>query len=181
MIEDNEHDPTPEPTLTETAREAGSVAQQRAAEMQETLRATVSDATAAAGEKTEAAKDQAADEISRTARGLGAAADELDDAPFQQELLREAADGLKQLAQTVQGKSIGELVGDLEDFGRQNPLGYLGGAALAGFALARFARASAPTEGTSPAPAAWPSAGGGAARPAVSPVTPELTGATNDG
>ena len=68
----------------------------------------------------------------------------MDGSPLQQDLLREAADGLKHIAQAVEGKSIGAMVGELSAFGRQNPLAYLSGAALAGFALARFARASAP-------------------------------------
>ena len=136
----------PQTDLKEGAREAGSEVQRRAGEMRETARGALRDAKAAAEDRTEAAKGQAADEIARTARGLEAAADELADAPLQQELLREAADGLQQIARAVQGKSIGALVEDLSDFGRRNPVAYLGGAALAGFALARFARASAPQE-----------------------------------
>ena len=38
------------------------------------------------------------------------------------------------------------MAADLSAFGRQNPVAYLGGAALVGFALARFARASTPSE-----------------------------------
>jgi hypothetical protein len=70
-------------------------------------------------------------------------ADELDgEGGLQQELLREAADGLKQISRAIDGKSVGAMVEDLSEFGRNNPLAYLGGAALAGFALARFVRAS---------------------------------------
>ena len=64
--------------------------------------------------------------------------------PFQQDLLREAAGGLRQIAEAVEGKSIGTLAGDLTELSRQNPIAFLGGAALVGFALARFARASTP-------------------------------------
>jgi hypothetical protein len=135
----------PQTDLKERAREVGSEAQRRAGELREAARSTLHDAKAAAEERTEAAKGQAADEIARTARGLEAAADELAEAPLQQELLREAAGGLQQIAQAIQGKSLGALVEDLADFGRRNPVAYLGGAALAGFALARFARASAPS------------------------------------
>ena len=69
----------------------------------------------------------------------------MEGSPFQQDLLREAADGLKQIARAVEGKSIGRMAGELSEFGRQNPVAYLGGAALVGFALARFARASTPS------------------------------------
>jgi hypothetical protein len=103
-------------------------------------------AKSAATEKVEETKHQAAGEIARTAHGLEAAADEMGGSPLQQDLLREAAAGLKQIAHAVEGKSIGTMAGELSEFGRQNPMAYLGGAALVGFALARFARASMPTE-----------------------------------
>ena len=136
----------PQTDPKEGARKAGSEAQRLAGEARDAARSTLHDAKAAAEDRTEAAKGQAADEIARTARGLEAAADQLADAPLQRELLHEAADGLQQIARAVQGKSLGALVEDLADFGRRNPVAYLGGAALAGFTLARFARASAPTD-----------------------------------
>ena len=70
----------------------------------------------------------------------------MEGSPLQQDLLREAADGLKQIAHAVEGKSLGTMAAELSEFGRQNPVAYLGGAALVGFALARFARASTPAE-----------------------------------
>ena len=45
------------------------------------------------------------------------------------------------------------MAGELSEFGRQNPVAYLGGAALVGFALARFARASTPAGTTASFPA----------------------------
>ena len=130
--------------IVETARDVGAAAKERLGDLRDTAQSSIDDAKAAAADKTEAVKGRTADEISRTAEGLEAAAKEMDGSPLQQDLLREAADGLKHIAQAVQGKSIGAMVGDLSEFGRQNPLAYLGGAALAGFALARFARASKP-------------------------------------
>ena len=99
----------------------------------------------------------------------------MEGSPFQQDLLREAADGLKQIAHAVEGKSIGTMAGELSEFGRQNPVAYLGGAALVGFALARFARASTPagTAAASGEPlrcrASEPSSGDGAGRRPTSP------------
>ena len=107
---------------------------------------SLDEAKSTATEKAGEAKDQAADEIARTARGLEAAAEEMEGSPLQQDLLREAADGLKQIAHAVEGKSIGAMAAELSEFGRQNPVAYLGGAALVGFALARFARASTPAD-----------------------------------
>jgi hypothetical protein len=128
--------------LADTARGAGAAAQERLGDLRDAALSSLDEAKSAATEKVEKTKDQAAGEIARTAEGLEAAAIEMEGSPFQQDLLREAANGLKQIAHAVEGKSIGRLAGDLSEFGRQNPMAFLGGAALVGFALARFARAS---------------------------------------
>jgi hypothetical protein len=51
------------------------------------------------------------------------------------------------------------MAGELSEFGRQNPVAYLGGAALVGFALARFARASTPAGTTASDPSSRLDAG----------------------
>jgi len=130
--------------LVQTARDAGAAAQERLGDLRDAALSSLDEAKSAAAGKVEETKDQAAGEIARTAEGLAAAAEQMEGSPFQQDLLREAADGLKQIAHAVEGKSIGTMASELSEFGRQNPVAYLGGAALVGFALARFARASAP-------------------------------------
>jgi hypothetical protein len=139
-------DPTtpPETDLVQTAREAGAAATERLSDVRDAALSSFEEAKSAAAEKVEETKGQAAGEIARTAQGLEAAAKEMEGSPLQQDLLREAAAGLKQIAHAVEGKSIGAMAGELSEFGRQNPVAYLGGAALVGFALARFARASTP-------------------------------------
>ena len=42
----------------------------------------------------------------------------------------------------MRDKDLGEVAGDVSDFARRNPLAFLGGAALLGFAGTRIARAS---------------------------------------
>ena len=140
----------PRPGIGDTMRDAATAAREHAGDLKETARSALDDATAAVADQTAGARDQAVGEIDRTARGLEAAADEMQGSPFQQDLLREAADGLKQISRAIEGKSVGAIVEGLSDFGRRNPLAYLGGAALAGFALARFARASAREEAAPP-------------------------------
>jgi hypothetical protein len=130
--------------ITATMKDARAAAQEQASAVKQTAKSALTDAQHAAAEKTTEVKDAAAGEIGRTADGLEAAASEMEGSPVQQDLLREAADGLRQISRSMEGKSIGEMVEGLSGFGRRNPLAYLGGAALAGFALARFARASAP-------------------------------------
>ncbi len=134
--------------LKQTARDVGSAASERLHDLRDAAGSSVENAKSAAADKANEVKGQTADEIGRTAEGLDAAADAMEGSPFQQDLLREAADGLKQLAHAMQGKSIGAMAGDVSEFGRRNPMAYLGGAALAGFALARFARASSPDGAT---------------------------------
>ena len=152
MIETNEPiagtDPQtkPQDDIVQTARDAGAAAQERLGDLRDAALSSLDEAKSSAAEKADEAKAQAADEISRTARGLEAAAEEMEGSPLQQDLLREAADGLKQIAHAVEGKSLGTMAAELSEFGRQNPVAYLGGAALVGFALARFARASTPAD-----------------------------------
>ena len=133
---------TSESDLVQTARDAGAAAQERLGDLRDVALSSLEEAKSTASEKAGEAKALATDEIARTARGLEAAAAEMEGSPLQQDLLREAADGLKQIAHAVEGKSLGTMAADLSEFGRQNPVAYLGGAALVGFALARFARAS---------------------------------------
>src|SRR5690625_2490477 len=76
------------------------------------------------------------DQIGRTAGALRSVADDLE-GTFQGEILRHAADGLQGLADDIRDKSIGEIIGDVAAYARRHPVTYLGGAALAGFALAR--------------------------------------------
>lgn len=57
-------------------------------------------------------------------------------------LLRQAATGLEDASAAIQGKSLSEITHSLTHFARRQPAAFLIGAALAGVALGRFARAS---------------------------------------
>jgi hypothetical protein len=96
----------------------------------------------AATERAEATIDRAADDVAETARALGDAAQGLQGGGMAEGLLREASGGLTRLSEAMRGRSLSDLVGQLSDFGRRNPAAFLGGAALTGFALARFGVAS---------------------------------------
>jgi hypothetical protein len=139
--------PASKPTddIKQTVHDVRDAAGEQLSAVRDTARSALADAQDSAVEKTTELKGVAADEIARTAQGLEAAAAEMDGSPVQQDILREAADGLRHISEAMQGKSVGAMMGELSDFGRRNPVAYLGGAALAGFALARFARASAPS------------------------------------
>lgn len=57
-------------------------------------------------------------------------------------LVRQAAGGLESLSRSLQDKEPGDLLNAVRDFGRKNPMAFIGGAVLVGLALGRFARAS---------------------------------------
>ncbi len=167
--------------LKRTAEEAATTAKEHAVRAGEELRAAAGEQMEAAKEtvarQSAAAKDTTASEMSRTASALRKAAEDLEadqagKSRVPQSLLREAANGLGELSRTLEGKSVGEMIGDISEFGRRNPVAFMGAAALAGFALGRFARASEP-DAASPATA---SPGRGTYRPetamrAPSPAT----------
>jgi hypothetical protein len=94
--------------------------------------------------RTEDAKQALARELAAAAEALGAASRDLQERSVQRTLLDEASRCLTGFSRVLEGRSVGELVADAADFGRRNPAAFLGGAALAGFAVARLATASAP-------------------------------------
>lgn len=60
-------------------------------------------------------------------------------------MARKAADGLEEFSRGLEGKDPGDLLNDVRDFGRRNPMAFIGGAVLIGLALGRFVRASEPS------------------------------------
>jgi hypothetical protein len=63
------------------------------------------------------------------------------------QLLTRGADSLEGLSHTLDGKSPGEMLNAVRDFGRRHPVAFIGGAVLAGLAVGRFVRSSMPEEG----------------------------------
>jgi hypothetical protein len=94
-------------------------------------------------DQAESAKQGLAGQVGETAAALNTAAEQFGAQSVQGDLFRGAARGLEALSQALEGNSMSGLASDLTDFGRRNPAAFLGGAALVGFALARFAQASA--------------------------------------
>ena len=62
--------------------------------------------------------------------------------PLVAEYSRQVADGLESLAHWVSRRNVDDVTGGLEDFARQRPVAFIGGAMVAGFALARFMKSS---------------------------------------
>jgi hypothetical protein len=86
-----------------------------------------------------------ADRAGGIARAVHRAADEIEgDSPALARTIHEAAGALDGMARRLREQSPGEMLHGAEDFARRQPLAFFGVAALAGFAVARFARSSSP-------------------------------------
>lgn len=83
----------------------------------------------------------------------------------------DAAGGLERLSSSLEEKPFGQVLEDVQSFGRQNPSVLLAGSVLAGLALGRFIKASPPRS-----PEASRSASGG-----VNSQTGEAAGWSADG
>lgn len=120
-------------------KDAASAATQEA-------KARASDAASAvaaeAGNYAEQTKGAAADEVKGVSSALRTAAADLRSGSPQERTFSQLADGLADASEAIRDKDLGEIVGNLNDFARRNPLMFLGGAALVGFAATRFAKAS---------------------------------------
>lgn len=126
-------------------------------------------AKAEAAGRAEGAKSSIADEISGVASAFKTASGEFEGGSTQSRAFNQFADGLNSASEALRQKDLGEVVTDLNTFARNNPLAFLGGAALLGFAATRFAKASE-------RPAAPPST---PARPAASPPAATTTTTPN--
>jgi hypothetical protein len=89
-------------------------------------------------------KDAAAGRIEGVAQALRSASDDLEHRgqPMVAQYSRQVAEGLESMAYWVSRRNIDDLVGGVEDFARQRPVAFMGGAMVAGFALARFMKSS---------------------------------------
>ena len=89
-------------------------------------------------------KEAAIGGIEGVAHALRSASDDLRERgqPLAAEYSRQVADGLESLANWVSRRNVDDVTGGLEDFARQRPVAFIGGAMVAGFALARFMKSS---------------------------------------
>ncbi len=65
---------------------------------------------------------------------------------------KQIGDSVQAIAKNMEGRDLGEIAGMSEDFGRKQPLAFLGVAALAGLAASRFLTASAKRKTDTSAP-----------------------------
>ncbi len=115
-----------------------------------TARALASDAADSAAalqdravEELDDARDALSDSGDRLAATLRRAITEPAPDSVQARVMSAVAGGVSQAAHTLRDRSLSEMAADLRALAKRNPGVFAAGAAVAGFALARFLRASA--------------------------------------
>ena len=93
-----------------------------------------------ASERGEAARDTLVNAGDRLAQSLEAEAKAADGISSQ--LLTGLATGVSTVTDTLRGRTLGDLLADAQDYAKRHPGTFAVGAAVAGFALARFLRSS---------------------------------------
>ncbi|MCC1493884.1 hypothetical protein [Cognatishimia sp. F0-27] len=89
-------------------------------------------------------KEAASDHIDAAARAADAAREELPQSAGLDPVLASVVDGLSGVAEHLSQQDIEGLLSEAGDFARRHPALSLGGAALVGFAAARFLKAGTP-------------------------------------
>jgi len=131
--------------VREEARTMGEEVRKRAGE-------AAGAAQSEAMKRAEGAKASVADEMADVASALRTARDEMRDRSMAGKAFGWAAESLESTASAIRNREPEDLMNELGAFARRNPAMFLGGAALLGFAVSRFAlssaRRSADTMGT---------------------------------
>ncbi|WP_424929755.1 hypothetical protein [Amaricoccus tamworthensis] len=133
----------------ESAEKAKAAANDARNEIRSSAEKVTETVTSEAAAYAKSAKSTTADEISDVASALRTAADELRSGSPQARTFSQIADGLADASEALRDRDLGETVSDVNNFARRNPLAFLGGAALVGFAATRFAKASSGTSANS--------------------------------
>lgn len=142
-------------TTHEAEGQARAAASSAAGAVRREAEGTVEDLKAEGAELAEAARQRGeqlaeqgqeagASQAETLARAARRAADELEGAsPQVAGLVRDAASSVDGFARTLRERGPGELIHQVQDFARRQPMAFFGASVLAGFAVARFARSSA--------------------------------------
>lgn len=93
-------------------------------------------------ERLDDARESLSDSGDRLAETLRRAAEEPVAGSMQSRVLSAVAGGVSSAASTLRESSVSDIVADIRALARRNPGAFAAGAAVAGFALARFLRAS---------------------------------------
>lgn len=134
--------------LAETARadltDLGEEMKQQAASLGEEALSQLDSATQQAKSMAAEQKDLLAEQLGGVSDALQKVADELDTGnESSARYVRLLADGAKQITSTVRDNDVDAILAIAQDFGRRQPVAFMGAAALLGFVASRFVLASA--------------------------------------
>lgn len=92
----------------------------------------------------EEGKQAVTDSLEAFAQAIRRASDELNerDQTMAAQLIRQGASTLERVTRSIEGTNLDDMVRQVRTFARNNPTAFIGATMLAGFAIARFARAS---------------------------------------
>lgn len=127
---------------TETLDDARRAGRRLGSEAAGAAQDTYARARSAAEGQAERGKSAAASEIENVADALRKAAGDMRHGSPQERTFGQIAESLADASEAIRDRDFGQIAGDVSDFARRNPLAFLGGAALAGFAVTRFAKSS---------------------------------------
>ncbi|WP_324753275.1 hypothetical protein [Roseovarius sp. Pro17] len=171
------------PTSKDIKAKAKSVSEDLSSSARETAQDAAGAVREEAARRADSAKSGVADEVLDIASALRKAADDMRDGSPQERTFGQIAGGLADVSDSIRGKDLGEMASELTTFAKRNPMLFLGGIALAGFAATRFATASArrdddgaPSQSSSEIYAGRHTSGAPAD---FSPVTPNRAGGTS--
>jgi ElaB/YqjD/DUF883 family membrane-anchored ribosome-binding protein len=146
--------------LADTAKQTLAAVKDEAAEQFDNIKAEAQDQLATATDKAKSfageQKDAAGEQLGSVASAISKVADELQDQPVVAGYAHDLADGIQRVSDTVKTRNVDELLAMAEDFGRSQPVAFLGAAALAGFVASRFVLSSANRRTSRPRPPANP-------------------------
>jgi hypothetical protein len=129
-------------TVSTAAEATKSAAQNLASQVSSHASIAASTVRDAAVEQVDNARDALGDSGDRLAETLRRAAERPAEGSVQARVLSAVAGGVSTAADTLRNRSVSEIAADVRDLARRNPAAFAAGAAVAGFVLARFLRAS---------------------------------------
>jgi ElaB/YqjD/DUF883 family membrane-anchored ribosome-binding protein len=131
--------------VSNLADRAGDVAGQVREQATAAASDLVQPMTDRARELAEEQKRVGADRLGGVARAVHQAAEKLEEdlPPEATQYVHQAADSIERVSSAIRDRSVADLVDDLNDFARRQPVAFFGGAILAGFVLSRFLKSSA--------------------------------------
>lgn len=122
--------------------ESGSMAGSVASDIKEAMTHKFGEAVTYAHSQADDAKAGVANEVKDVANALRRASDELRGGSAQERTLGQISTSLADASDAIRDKDVGEILDMASKVAREHPALFVGGAALLGFAISRYAKAT---------------------------------------